>query len=119
MAQATHDIDVPEREVQESDLTIRVRNADGTDLVQLFGELDMSSAPTLRTEIERLEHRSASLEVDLSGLNFIDSKGLAEFVHLHRQAAARDWPLRLRRGGTAVERVFRLTGLSAALPFVD
>jgi anti-anti-sigma factor len=57
------------------------------------------------------------IELDLRGLEFIDSTGMGVIVRLNREARVRGIQLRLRRGPRPVHRVFELSGLADALPF--
>ena len=57
------------------------------------------------------------IDLDLRGLEFIDSTGMGVIVRLNREARGRGVQLRLRRGPRSVHRVFELSGLADALPF--
>jgi anti-anti-sigma factor len=95
---------------------------EGRHTLTLGGELDIASAPTLHAAISRtLERASArdAIVLDLSGLMFIDSTGLAEII-LTSQLCDRDGhSFALIAGPRAVQRMFELTGLTNALPFVE
>jgi anti-anti-sigma factor len=86
----------------------------------LSGELDIASAATLHGAVARLRDSEAAcdgLMLDLSGLIFIDSTGLAEVI-LTGQLCDRDGlDFALVPGPRAVQRLFELTGLIDALPF--
>jgi anti-sigma B factor antagonist len=109
------------REVRDGTLTVRV-SADGPSrIVAVLGELDMANTATLSVELQRAEDEDpATVTVDMTELEFIDSTGIAVLVAAHR---------RLNRGGkerlrlvrsrsTGVQRVMAVTGLDRALPFV-
>jgi anti-anti-sigma factor len=88
----------------------------------LAGELDIASAVTLHGAVVRARAAGAAisaLTLDLSGLIFIDSTGLAEII-LTGQLCDRDgYEFALVPGPRAVQRLFELTGLVDALPFVE
>lgn len=88
----------------------------------LAGELDIASAGTLHGAVARARAAGAAisaLTLDLSGLIFIDSTGLAEII-LTGQLCDRDgYEFALVPGPRAVQRLFELTGLVDALPFVE
>jgi anti-anti-sigma factor len=58
-----------------------------------------------------------ALTLDMSGLTFIDSTGLAAVVYASRVCEQRDCPLDVVRGPEAVQAVFTMTGLDELLPF--
>ena len=83
-------------------------------LVLPCGELDLSTAPTLRTALDRLllgDHRS--LIVDLSRLTFSDCAGLRPVRWALRQGRAVGTDVELRGALPAVRRVLELTGLGS------
>jgi anti-anti-sigma factor len=88
----------------------------------LAGELDIASAVTLHGAVARARATGAAisaLTLDLSGLIFIDSTGLAEII-LTGQLCDRDgYEFALVPGPRAVQRLFELTGLIDALPFIE
>ena len=86
--------------------------------LSLYGELDVATAPVLEKQIKRLQWAgAASIVIDLSGLDFIDSSGLHALMLAARRAPAGQ--LSLLRGPRNVHRTFELTGLDAQLPFAD
>ena len=80
-------------------------------LVTLLGELDVSTAPLLRDCFARID---GDVEVDCSGLDFVDAQGLAVFL----SARARCEPngrFVLVEPASCLSRLLRITGLDAAL----
>jgi anti-anti-sigma factor len=73
-------------------LTIeRTRYGDDVIIFALSGELDLSAAPAVWYVLEpALEEPQAMLVVDLSGLEFIDSSGIALLYRLARVRDDRD-----------------------------
>lgn len=61
------------------------------------------------------EIASDKVIVDLSGLSFIDSSGVAALVRTQQQMAAADHDLTLARPSHPVSRVFELLGISFLL----
>ena len=91
-----------------------VRSVDpsGTTVLALRGELDVSSAATVRDEVTAaLAESPDALVFDLAGLTFMDSSGIAILL-----VAAKAVPVRLRRPSPAVARLIELTGLTRVLP---
>jgi anti-sigma B factor antagonist len=88
-------------------------------LVRLIGELDLAVAPRAERAIARAEElRPALLELDLSTLAFMDSTGLRLMLTARRRAVEADRRLLLRRGPSAVQRVFEVTALAPLFEFV-
>jgi anti-sigma B factor antagonist len=86
----------------------------------LSGELDLGSAPELDRELREIARtRPERLILDLSGLTFMDSTGLASIVEAKRLADADGHKLVLRRPTSQVQRLFELTGLTDRFTFDD
>jgi anti-sigma B factor antagonist len=84
------------------------------------GELDMSSAGELATEMQELRRSGfARLVLDLRGATFIDSTGLHVILDEYDAAKADGGDLTILPGPPAVQRVFHVTGLDSLLPFLD
>ena len=97
---------------------LTVDTSDGLALVCPQGELDVASAPTLRTALDRLlrgNHRS--LVMDLSRLTFSDCAGLKPVRWAVKEGARVGTDVRLRHAAPAVRRVLDLTGLGSPVAF--
>jgi anti-anti-sigma factor len=89
-------------------------------VVQLIGELDMTTAQAFEDELKRVEATDAAeIVVDLSGLKFISSDGLKAFIPASARSRHGENRLRLVRGPDEVQRTFETTGLVSRLPFAD
>ena len=102
-----------------SGLEIEERTDEGRHMLTLGGELDIASVPILHAAIARIRQAgtTGAITLDLSGLIFIDSTGVAEII-LTSQLCDRDgFELILIPGPRAVQRIFELTGMLDALPF--
>jgi anti-sigma B factor antagonist len=63
------------------------RPASGSDVLSVRGDVDLASAPTLRRELrELLEQRGRRVVVDLSGVTYMDSSGIAVLIEGARWA---------------------------------
>jgi len=93
---------------------------DSLYVIELYGELDLASAPDVERAIARAEETSAvTILVDLSGLEFIDSSGLRALLTESRRSSTGTDRLRFLRGVGQVERTIALCGLNTRLPFLD
>jgi anti-sigma B factor antagonist len=89
-------------------------------VVTAVGELDYDSQPLLRqAAMEALGQGRVQLVVDLTGVSFCDSSGLALFVDLHQATEARGGWLRLAGVQPAVLSILRLTNLDRLLTVQD
>lgn len=86
-------------------------------VVKVFGELDLFTAPQLRTFLrETLEHRGRSLILDCSEMGFMDSSGLAVLVDIQKRALRAGGCVRLAMPVPMVEDQLVVTGLHKMLP---
>lgn len=98
---------VPEQLI---DLTVSVREQ--AVVVSVSGEIDMLTAPTLRSCLEhQLKQRPQLIVVDLSSISFLGSSGLAVLVAMQRRAGETGTTLRLVCSTRAVLRPLQATGL--------
>src|SRR4051812_33728113 len=89
--------------------------AGGAVRVALRGELDLEHAYTFDEELRRVEaERPPCLVLDLRGLSFLDSSGLARLLAANRRARRERRRLLLVRGGAAGQRVVGITPVGAA-----
>ncbi len=76
------------------------------------GEVDSSSAPTLRARLDEvLDKGVVDLTIDLTGVTFLDSAGLCVLAAAHRRAVRGDVRLRVLATSRAVIRPMQITGL--------
>jgi anti-sigma B factor antagonist len=81
-------------------------------VVSVAGELDLVSAPRLRSAIASLQHESLDeVVVDLEGLEYIDSVGIGLLVASRRRLDAEGRRFSLRNPSPAVMRLLEITGL--------
>jgi anti-sigma B factor antagonist len=97
--------------------TCSVQRADDTVTLELHGELDMASTERFeQSAAEVVEAQRGHVVIDLRGLRFIDSSGIRGVLRV-QSLLPETARLELIPGPPAVQRVFELTGLIAALPF--
>jgi len=80
--------------------------------VTVAGEVDSSSAPSLRTSVDQaFAAGAAEITVDLDAVTFLDSAGLCVLAGAHRRAEEDGIRLRVLASSRAVIRPLQITGL--------
>ena len=97
-----------------SRLHVQAEGAGGTRILRLDGELDIESAPALRTLLGKIGARAGDLVLDLSGLRSMDSAGLAAIMAGCSGARAHPVIVGMR---PRVARVVELGGCAGQPPF--
>jgi anti-sigma B factor antagonist len=84
------------------------------------GEIDSSSAPTVRTRLDEVLGKGCTdLTIDLSGVTFLDSAGLCVLAAAHRRATRSGVRLQVIATSRAVIRPMQITGLYDLLHVVS
>ncbi len=84
--------------------------------VQLHGELDLASAPTLAERLRQLRDRREHVLLDLDELAFIDMSGLRVVLWAAEEASRDGWALGVTRGSAPVRRLTELVRLDGQRP---
>lgn len=72
--------------LSETLLTVRREPRPNALIVRLEGQVDILSAPSMRTELATaLGEAAETMVVDLTGLTFLGSVGIAELMRVHQQ----------------------------------
>jgi len=86
----------------------------------LRGELDLATVTLLDDELRLVWERDLRrIEVDLRGLTFVGSSGIAALLALNSRAQRAGVALTLVRGPVQVQRIFELTGIESQFSFRD
>ncbi|WP_310741761.1 MULTISPECIES: STAS domain-containing protein [unclassified Microbispora] len=105
----------------DNGLTVTLQpHASGPHLLVVAGDLDHHTTPRLRAALEEIEFGpGADLVIDLSGLTFCDSTGIATLVAAHQRAHDAGAALLLAGLDSDITRVFQIMGLDRLLAFYD
>ena len=95
---------------------LSTRGCDGHVIVALRGELDIADAVSVAAALAAVAAREPEIIVDLAGLEFIDSSGVAALARGRKQARHAGGDLRLAAAQQQVLRVLTLTRLIEAFP---
>ena len=95
------------------DLTLSTREADGTTVVAVGGEIDVYTAPRLRDKFtELVAAGSYDIIVDMQNVEFLDSTGLGVLVGGLKKVRAHEGSLDLVCNQDRLLKIFRITGLA-------
>jgi len=84
------------------------------------GEVDLSSASELQDELLAVVNSTSDdLALDCDGLEFVDSTGIAVFVHTQRVLELQGRGFRVINLGGMARRAFDLLGLTEVLAITD
>jgi anti-anti-sigma factor len=88
----------------------------GAVRLSVSGELDLAVADHLRSRLQQLARGHATVILDLSDLQFIDSTGLHVLIASFDQATHNGWQLRIDPNLTSpVRRVVEIVGIDRIL----
>ena len=95
-------------------LDIREEDVNGTHVIYVSGDVDLYSSPELRDSVQRgIPLAKSGLAIDLAGVKYIDSSGIATLVEGHRTADARKVEFKLQSLPESVLRVLQLSKLDS------
>jgi anti-anti-sigma factor len=84
------------------------------------GEIDLDTVHRVRDRMDELRVAGFTrLILDLRGVTFLDSTGIRLVLDTDASARADGFDFALIEGPAKVQRVFEITGLRTALPFID
>ena len=92
-------------------MELRTRECDGRVVVVLRGELDVADAASVTDALTEVAARERQIIVDLAGLEFIDSSGVAALVRVRKHARHAGGDLLLAAPRHQVLRVLAVTRL--------
>jgi anti-sigma B factor antagonist len=90
---------------------------DGIDVFALQGEIDLHYAPVLRSLLQsKVKAQTRALVLDLSGVEYIDSSGLATIIEYFRDASKHAGILCLVGLNANLKSTFEIVRLDKAIP---
>jgi anti-sigma B factor antagonist len=99
---------------------IRKSEEQGVKILELHGEVDLHASPALRTELHKLTTEKAPAVIaDFSGVQYIDSSGLATLVEYVRDSKGFGGRFALFGLQPKVKMVFELVRLNELFAIAD
>lgn len=100
-------------------MDLKMRSEEGFEVMELSGDIDLHYAPMVRKEILAVLEGSRDLLVNLSGVETIDSSGIATLVEGFQLAKSKGLSFGLLEISETVSDVLTLTRLSSVFPIFD
>jgi anti-sigma B factor antagonist len=102
-------------------LAVHESDVEGVRLLEVFGELDLASAPRLCSALDAARiHRVRRVVIDLTGVDFCDSTGLRALLGASTELRVSGGRLAIAcLPGGPVARLFQLVGARESLQVCD
>ncbi|WP_406110261.1 STAS domain-containing protein [Streptomyces sp. NBC_01003] len=108
------------RQLMHPEFRISHRDETGWTVVEIHGEVDVSSVPQVREHVFTcIEVGRYRLIVDLRGVPYIDSTGLGVLVSIAKRIRTHVGDLKLVITNPDILQIFRITGLHRVLQISD
>ena len=102
------------------DLKIALEEKDDTMVLRLDGEVDVYTAPKLKSRlIDLVDQGKFKIVVDLEKVAFMDSSGLGVLVGGLKRVRSHDGSISLICSQENILKIFRITGLVKIFPIFD
>jgi anti-sigma B factor antagonist len=106
--------------VNDDVVITRDRTDDGTPIVIVSGEIDVASAPQLRSHLHEVCAAGTPVVVcDLREVTFLDSSALGVLVGALRRCRENDTEFRLVINSPRLLKIFEITGLTTVFQIVE
>lgn len=97
-------------------LSVTTERREDATVIRPAGEVDMSSAEQLRTiALAAISDQPARLELDLGGLQFLDSSGLGALLDIWAASSRANLPVTITEIQDGPRRVIEAAGLAQVL----
>ncbi|MET0132161.1 MAG: STAS domain-containing protein [Kibdelosporangium sp.] len=88
----------------------------GVPLVRLLGDVDLATAPVFQRAVQEQVSQRQKFVVDMDGVDFLSSAGLAVLVDVRQQMADQNLKWAVVAARQTVTRPLEITGLLTILP---
>ncbi len=100
-------------------MNLNTSEIDGTMVMALAGEVDLSHSPALRKALMELMFERRAVVVDLSAVTYVDSSGVAGLVEAYQMARTNGTRFVLAAISDPVRRVLQLARLDRVFSLAD
>lgn len=99
-----------------ADFAVNPQSANGLLIVEVAGEVDLFTAPELKTAItEGIDGGSKKVVIDLTETTFVDSTALGVLIGAVKRLRAAEGGLTIVNSDENIARTFEITGLDQIL----
>ena len=116
---ASHSYNAPSHMGSPRILHISIRNRDQAIVVDLEGAIDLQNSHGLRTTLFEQLSATSRLALNMTGIRYIDSSGIATLIEVLKKARELKKDFVLFGLGTTVHDVLKLTGLLGVFRIAD
>ncbi|MEA3328345.1 MAG: STAS domain-containing protein [Candidatus Omnitrophota bacterium] len=101
-------------------MEVKIRQKGNVKIVDIKGELDLYSSPSIRKEFDGLiKKKEKSILINLEGLTYIDSSGLATFIEALQKVSKYKGNLKLAGLRKSIKNVFEVARLDNVFSIFD
>ena len=100
-------------------MTVSIRESGAAQVVDVEGEVDLGTSPNLRRTLFDLLGKKPKLAVNLRGVRYIDSSGIATLIEVLKSTQRLPMEFILFGLSPAVQDAFRLTHVSRIFRIVE
>lgn len=101
-------------------LVVQTQVRDGVSFVLPKGDIDLTASPTLRTELKKIQSsRPMRLVIDLAGVPYMDSSGVATLVEAMQIARKNNTKLVLCSMTDKVRSIFEIARLDTVFTIAE
>jgi anti-sigma B factor antagonist len=98
-------------------LVVAISDDTGRSVVEVTGEVDLTTADNLSSSLDQaIDGGGGDVVVDLAGVVFLDSTGIAVLTRAWRRLEGTDRVLSVRHPADNVRRVLEICGLDRIIP---
>jgi anti-anti-sigma factor len=98
---------------------VRVEARGDATVVRVVGVLDALALPDVSRELTDAQRGAGPVFIDLSGVTFMDSRGLGSLLAANERSREGAPPVSIYRPSEAVQRLLDVSGVRGVLPEVD
>jgi anti-sigma B factor antagonist len=100
-------------------LTVSIRESDAAQVVEVEGDVDLGTSPNLRRTLFDLMGKRPKLALNLRGVRYIDSSGIATLIEVLKSTQRLPMEFVLFGLSPAVQNAFRLTHVNRIFRIVE
>ena len=100
-------------------MTVSIRESDAAQVVEVEGDVDLGTSPNLRRTLFDLMGKRPKLALNLRGVRYIDSSGIATLIEVLKSTQRLPMEFVLFGLSPAVQNAFRLTHVNRIFRIVE